>query len=154
MTNEYSGKQQGFSAIAALVFIVLLALIGAYLATFLSVSAVNTASSSREIQAWFAAKSGLDWTIHTALNQSCTCGTDCCSASTFPIGSSSAVSFTQQGVSGYEYYLNSCSDAPVTEAGSSYCVYTIDLTARIGTEGEINYALRNLSVSFTDRNAP
>ncbi|MEQ8288102.1 MAG: hypothetical protein RIB78_00110 [Gammaproteobacteria bacterium] len=154
MITRQVKRQLGLSAITALVLIVLLALIGAYLATFLSVSAVNTASSSREIQAWFAARSGLEWTIHTALNQSCTCGTDCCSASTFPIGSGSAVSLTQQGVSGYEFYLNSCTDSPVSEAGSSYCVYAIDLTARTGTEGEINYALRNLSVSFTDRNAP
>ncbi len=153
MINTYK-KQKGLSAIMAIVFVVLFALIGTYLASFVTVSALNSAASSREIQAWFAARSGLEWTIHTALNQSCTCETDCCSAATFPIGSANAINLSGSGLSGYQFYLNSCSDVSATEGSSTYCVYNVDLTARSGMEGDVDFTVRNMSVSFTDRNAP
>ena len=149
-----NNNQCGFSAIMAVVFIVLFALIGTYLATFVTVSGLNTAASSREIQSWFAARSGLEWSVHTALNQSCTCATDCCSGTTFPIGSANAISLTGTGLNGYEFYLNSCNDASATEGSSTYCVYNVDLTARSGTEGDVDYTVRNMTISFTDRNAP
>ena len=64
------------------------------------------------------------------------------------------MSLSGAGLTGYQFYLNSCTDVEVTEGSSTYCVYNISLTSRSGTEGEIDYAVRNMNVSFTDRNAP
>jgi Tfp pilus assembly protein PilX len=163
MINYY--RQRGFSAIIAIVLVVVFALIGGYLATFLTTSALNTAASSNEIRAWFAARSGIEWTVHNALNNQppacvpATCGVNCCLVSTapggtFPIGAANAIDLTGPGLDGYEFYLNSCTAEQATEGGVDYCIYNIDLTARSGTEGEFDYSLRNMVISFTDRNAP
>ena len=59
--------QRGFSAIVAVILIVLLALIGGYMATMTSVSSINTTVSAGTMQAWFAARSGIEWAVQQAV---------------------------------------------------------------------------------------
>ena len=60
-------KQNGFSAIIAVILIVLFALLGTYMATLSNIGSLNTTQSLGSMQAWFAAKSGLDWAVHDAI---------------------------------------------------------------------------------------
>ena len=56
-------KQRGFSAIIAVILVILLALIGAYMSTLTSVGSINTTVSAGTMQAWYAARSGIEWAV-------------------------------------------------------------------------------------------
>ena len=148
---KYRNYQQGFTAIIALVLIVLIALVSAYMTTLFTVASISTSLSAEGMQAWFGARSGIEWAIHTALNQApCTCGTDCCNAVT----AGAPFTFTEGGLNGYQATVNGCGETPATEGGSTYCIYNLDLTAVNGSVGGPDYASRRIVISITDRNAP
>lgn len=150
-------KEAGFSVVAAIVLIVLFSLIGAYMATLSTVSSISTMSSALAIQAWFGARSGIEWAIHEAVNRTCTCGTNCCTTGDSGLETSitgTTISFSEGGLNGYQATVNSCGETPATEGSSSYCIFNLDMTATIGSIGELNYASRRIVISVTDRNAP
>lgn len=141
-------KQKGFSAIIAVVLIVLFALLGTYMATLSTIGSLNTTQSLGSMQTWFAAKSGAEWAVHQALHPAvpCTCGTDCCTAI-----NGATISFSTSGtINGFQSTITACSDAPYTEAGSSYCVYNVSVSATRGSPGDMTYLSRNLNFSVTD----
>lgn len=145
-------KQKGFSAVMAIVVVILLSLIGTYMATMTTTSALNTTSSYLGIQSWFAARSAIEWAVHTAVNQSCTCGTNCCSNI-----DGTNISFGSGGLNGFSANFDGttgCAETPVTEGGSDYCVYNVDVLGAHGSPGEMTYASRRIKISITDRNAP
>lgn len=135
-------KQGGFSAIIAVVLIVLFALIGAYMATLSSVSAVTTASSGAAIQAWFAARSGMEWGVHRALNLVSCAGVD-----------GQTINFTGGSLNGFQARI-ACVATSVTEAPVTYNIYNITTTASRGVVGDEGYASRTIMATATDRTAP
>ncbi len=145
-------KQKGFSAIMAIVVVVLLAIIGATMSTLTTTSIINTTSSTLGIQSWFAARSAVEWAVHTALNQACTCGTNCCASI-----DGATISFSVGGLSGYQANFDGttgCSESSITEGGSAYCVYQIDVLGSHDSAGDLTYASRRIRISVTDNNAP
>ena len=137
-------KQQGFSAILALVLVVLLSLLGAYMATLSSISAISAAASGGSIQAWFAARSGIDWAVYQVLNlQTCT-GVD-----------GQIISFTSGGLNGFQSVISCPPETSVTEGSSPpYNIYSIGVTATRGNSGDATFVSRTLRVTVVDRNAP
>jgi MSHA biogenesis protein MshP len=123
-------NQRGFSAIIVIVLIVLFALIGGYMATLSSVSAISTAVSGASMQAWFAARSGAEWGVHQALNTGNCTGT--------------------LTVSGYNVVVACPAPAVVTENPDTYNVYTINVTASRGIPGQESFVSRSISVKVTD----
>jgi Tfp pilus assembly protein PilX len=148
--NSRLSMQKGVSAMIALVLIVLFALLGTYMSTLSTIGSLNTTQSLGSMQAWFAARSGAEWAVHQALNRPvCTCGTDCCTAA--PSISGATISFSASGaINGFQSTITGCGDAPYTEAGSSYCVYNVSVSATRGSPGDITYLSRNLNFSVTD----
>jgi MSHA biogenesis protein MshP len=144
----YCKNQKGFSAMGAVIIIVFLALIGTYMASLSSISSLNTTQSLLSMQAWFAAKSGLDWAVHDAIQNAA--GTLNCDAAgpTFTLSGGAA--------SGFDIDVT-CTTSTFVEAGicpnpSPCTTYALTVTADLGSPGDTIYASRTLTASVT--NAP
>ena len=133
--------QKGFSAIIVIVLIVLFALLGGYMATFTSVSAINTAGSAGSIQAWFAARSAVESAIFEVLSGNCASIT-------------SPLNFSGGGLTGFQATINCSETAGVTEGPDTYSIFNIGVTATRGTPGQETFVSRSVVVTVTDRNAP
>lgn len=133
--------QRGFSAIMAVVLIVLLALIGGYMATLTSVSSLNTTTSAGTMQAWFAARSGIEW----AVQQIIVTAPGAC----FP--SPITINLTGGNTNGYTVVLTCAPPTPFTELGiGGYNVYALTARATRGNAGSHGYVSRQINVSITD----
>jgi MSHA biogenesis protein MshP len=131
--------QSGFSAIMAVVLIVLLALMGGYMATMTGISSINTTASAGTMQAWFAARSGVEW----AAQQIIVSAPGACFA-TPPIN------LTGGNTDGFTVTLT-CNATPHTESGiGGYNVYKIRSRATRGTPGSPVYVARQIDISITD----
>jgi MSHA biogenesis protein MshP len=129
--------QHGFSVIMVVVLIVLFALIGGYMATLTSVGSINTTVSASSMQAWFAARSGIEWAVRDLIH-----GSKSCSAPTINLSGGNTNGFT---------VVITCSPASFTEVGiGTYNVYQLTARATKGAPGDIAYVSRQLDVSITD----
>ncbi len=138
-------RQQGFSAIVAVILIVLLALIGGYMSTLTSVSSLNTTVSAGTTQAWFAARSGIEW----AVRQIIVAAPGACIASPTTINLSGGSS------DGYSVTLT-CAMLPspatmFNESGiGNYNVFQLTSRATRGAAGDLAYVSRQINISITD----
>lgn len=131
-------RQAGFSAITAVVLIVLFALLGAYMATVTGVQSLTTTLSSRADQAWFAANSGAEWAIRDVLVNGNCAGAD-------------GASLNISGGSGPDFSVDiSCDAVSVTEGPDTYNIYQLLASADSGSVGEIGHVSRTVRVSVTD----
>ncbi len=129
--------QQGFSIIMVVILIVLFALIGGYMATLVGVGSINTTTSVGSMQAWFAARSGIEWAVRDLI-----VGSGACSAPT--------INLSGGGTNGFSVVLT-CTASSFTEAGiGAYNVYALTSKASRGSPGDIAYVARQLNVSITD----
>ena len=122
--------QRGFVAIIAIVVLVLFALLGIYISTQMTSAALSTSASFLSIQAWFAARSGMNWGVHKALH-----GSACAATTTFAIGDFSVT-------------VN-CTATAVTEGPDSYTVNNLTATAVKGSPGDVIYVSRKVASSVT-----
>lgn len=127
-------KQQGFSAITAVVLIVLFGLIGAYMATLTGVQTVTTTLSGGSMQAWFAARAGIETGVLRVTNN--TCG-------------NFSLSLTEGGSDRFQVEVT-CNEESVFEAPDTYSVYHLTSTATRGSPGTPAYVSRSIRVSVTD----
>jgi MSHA biogenesis protein MshP len=133
-------SQRGFSAIMAVILIVLLALIGGYMSTLTSVSSINTTVSAGTMQAWFAARSGIEW----AVQQIIVAAPGAC------ITSPTTINLTGGNTNGFTVVLT-CAASPFTESGiGTYNVYALTSIATRGNAGEPAYVSRQINISVTD----
>jgi len=137
------GRQKGFSAIIAVVMIVLFALLGTFMATLSSIGSLNTTQSLGSMQAWFAAKSGLEWAVHDAIQNG---------AATLNCGGAGPT-FTLAGGAANNFDVEvTCNTTVFTEAGTcTPCTtYSLTVTAERGNQGDMIYVSRTLRASVTD----
>lgn len=135
----FKKAQQGFSVIVAVILIVLFALIGGYMATLVSVGSINTTISGSSMQAWFAARSGIEW----AVQQIIVAAPGACTATT-------PINLTGGNTNGFRVALT-CVATPYTEAGvGTYNVYALTSRATRGSPGDIAYVARQINLSVTD----
>jgi len=134
-------KQRGFSAIIAVVLIVLFALLGAYMATLSNISSLNTTQSRGAMQAWFAAKSGSSWAVYDAI-QNAAANLNCNAAGP-------GFTLTGGATNGFDIQVT-CTSGSVTEASSTYTVYSLTIFAERGNAGDITYVSRTINVSVSD----
>jgi MSHA biogenesis protein MshP len=141
--------QRGFSAIAAIVLIVLFALIGTYMATLSTVGSLNTTQSHGSMQAWFAARSGMDWAVYDAIQNNA--GTLNCGAvgPNFTISGGAGNDFNIQVTCVVPYGFIEVSACP---AASPCTTYSLTVVANRGNAGDITYLSRTIRASVT--NAP
>lgn len=126
--------QRGFSAIIAVVLIVLFALLGAYMATLVGTQSITSTLSAGGMQAWFAARAGTE-----LVALSVTTGGGCINGSISPAN-----------MDGFSVNLT-CNSVSITEnPPPNYNVYHITSTASRGSPGDISYVSRTIRVSITD----
>ena len=150
--NRSDTRQTGFSAIIVVVMIVFFALLGTYMATMSSISSLNTSQSAGAMQAWFAARSGVEWAVHQALAASdggCTCATNCCTGI-----SGSTLNFSEGGLNGYQATVDVCNAVNYSEASASYCVYDLTVSASNNSSVQLTSVYRTITLSISDRNTP
>jgi MSHA biogenesis protein MshP len=128
-------KQAGFTLIAAVFLVVVVALIAGYAVSIGSAQQADTSLSLLARRADFAAQSGLEWAIARVIN------TDACPAN--------GTSFTPagKGISSFAIVVN-CTSSAVTEGAASYAVYTVTVIATQGTEGREDFARRTVTAQI------
>jgi len=141
----------GFASIIAIVLIVMLGFFGIVFFTFTTSSIINTANAKIATQTMYAARSGLQWGVYTALANGSSC--DCSNISGVTI------SYTDGALDGYEAEFpsgtNGCKVSPYREKGKDYCVYNLNITGRSASSpGDYTYASRQYKISVTNRDAP
>ena len=94
-------------------------------------------------KAYHAARSGVEWAIHAAMNAPGSC----------PVGSTTTNSFdlTEGGLEGFRV-TTECTSEIHTEAGAAETVFLITSLAERGVFGERDYVSRRLETRIT--NAP
>lgn len=139
-------KQTGFSAIAALVLVVLLALLGTYMATTSSISSLNTTQSYGSMQAWFATRSAVEWAAFRVINDG-NCAT---------VNGASPLSISGGSTNNFSVALT-CNEfddggtpGRIDEGATPYNVYDITAIATRGSVGGITYLSKEINISITD----
>jgi MSHA biogenesis protein MshP len=142
----FRNKQAGFSAIIAVVLVVLFALLGTYMATLSNIGSLNTTQSLGSMQAWFAARSGVEWAVFRVINDG-----DCVA-----VNAASPLNLTGGATNGFSVTL-SCSvfdddgnNDGIDEGSTNYNVYDIAVNASRGNIGEIIYLSKRINISVTD----
>ncbi|MDJ0740656.1 MAG: prepilin-type N-terminal cleavage/methylation domain-containing protein [Gammaproteobacteria bacterium] len=125
-------RQRGFTLISALFVVVVVAVLGVYLATLGTAQHTSTALSVRAAQAMYMAHSGIDWVIYRLEH-----------------GDSCATLPGSVTIDGYTVAVQRCVTQIVSEGGVAYPVHEIEVDASIGSFGSPGYVRRVLSVSVT-----
>ncbi|HSR62934.1 MAG TPA: hypothetical protein VLN56_05980 [Gammaproteobacteria bacterium] len=136
-------RQKGFSVLIAIALVVLFSLLGAYMATLTTVSGINTAGSAGAMQAWFAARSGVDWAVHRALTLNTCTGVN-----------GQILNFSGGSMTGFQSAISCSETTGITEGPDTYNIYNISSLATRGAVGQENFVSRNITVTVTDRGAP
>lgn len=137
-------RQGGFSLVAAIFILVILALLGAFM---LTMSVIERSTSSYAVQgarAYQAALSGIEWGVRQALT-----GSSCpASPTTFPL--------TATGLNGFSVTVQCTSSdhvEPQSDPGT-FKVYVLTSTAATGTYGQPDYFSRSAQATITGGNPP
>ena len=140
--NTVIQYQKGFSAMTAVVLIVLFALLGTYMATLFNIGSLNTTQSRGTMQAWAAARSGVEWAVSTVLASS----NNCEDAAFFP------ANFILAGGAASGFTIDiSCTITTIDDDDDpAYNVFDFELIASKGNPGEISYLSRSINLSVAD----
>lgn len=126
-TNKNSNK--GFSLIAAVFIIAVLALVVTYVVKVVLLTQSTSVLGIQGTRAYYAAKSGLEWGTQQAVISAN------CPAST-------TINFNQGALSGYRATVT-CSALAVTEGGN-YTLYSISSQGQKGTIATRDYVSRTI----------
>lgn len=137
-------KQSGFSLIAAIFLIVVVASLGVFMVTIGSVQQQTSTFSILSTRALFAADSGIQWAIRR-ITQNAAAGVNCPAAPAtgqvnFIIGSGA--------ISGYNVVIT-CNVQNFDEGPDNYNVYNLASLASNGVFGSPDYHSRNIRASIT-----
>lgn len=124
-------SQSGFSLVTTLFILVVLALLGGYMAQITSAQHEESALSIQSVRAWYAANSGLEWVAYQ-IDSSGVCPT-------VP---------TTLSIEGFSVRLTDCTAHPVTEGGASYSVFDVSINAERGSFGSVDYVARSLRATL------
>ena len=124
-------SQKGFSIIAALFILLVLAVLGGFMVTMSGVQSRTSLWALQGARAYHAARSGLEWGGFQALvNNACNPST------TFP-------------VDGFSVTLACQSEGPIVEGSQSYFVFHLTSLAEWDAYGSADYVSRQLAARVT-----
>lgn len=125
--------QRGFAAIAAVLLVVLLAALGAFMVSFSNTQQLNSAQDILGSRAYWAARSGLEWGIPTVLGTTALCVTPMASPPT--------------PLDGFTITVD-CATTTYTEGNNTITVMRLTANAKMGAAaGNIGYVERSVSAS-------
>lgn len=125
--------------------LVLFGTIGAFMARTSGVQNTSTALSVRTMQAWFAARSGLEWAIRQATTSQASHDTICDNGGTI----NTAFTLTGGAGNGYQVSLVCDDSGGYQEGGVNFEVDQITVNARRGNPGDITFVTRTLQAVIT-----
>jgi MSHA biogenesis protein MshP len=128
-------RNRGFSLVSAVFLLVVVSLVAAYALSIGSTQRADTTLALVGKRADLAARAGLEWGIGRVLQDSA------CPAST-------SFSPTGLGLSQFSVAV-SCTSVSVTEGAITYPVYTLSVTATLGSEGSEDFARRTVSAQVS-----
>lgn len=129
-----SSKQKGFSLVAVIFLITVLAVAIVFIQRLLSVSVATNNLALQGARAWQAAQAGAEWGVFQVLNGGCP-------------AASSNLTLTESSLSGFSVTVD-CSSSAYTEEGISVTLYNLDVVAEFGTLGTTpEYASRKMSLT-------
>ena len=134
--NVFAAKsrQQGFSLVAVIFLVTVLALGVVFIQRISNVSVATTTLAMQGARAWQAAQAGAEWGIYNATNGSCAVA-----PSTFALA--------EQSLSGFNITV-SCTTRDYTEAGATVTMYYLDVLAEYGTLGTSpDYVSRKITLT-------
>ena len=125
-----SGKRQrGFSLVAAIFLLVVLAGLGAFVVRVSAAQGQTVTLALQGANAFHAARSGIDWGIYQAVNNA-TCG-------------AATLTLTEGGLAGFVVDVG-CTSTTHTEGAGTFQVYVIDAFAQSGSFGMPDYVSRRI----------
>lgn len=132
-------RQAGFSLIAAIFLLVVLAGLGAVIVTVSSVQHTTTSSAVQGSRAYQAARTGIEWGIFRVLDPPVGC---------FAPGPPLTLN-SPPGLDGFQVSVT-CAATNHQEAGAAFQVFRIISTSTAGVFGNPNFASRRIEVTVTD----
>ncbi len=133
-------RQHGFSLVAAVFIIVVLALLGTTMVILNVLQHETVSAAAQGARAYHAARSGIEAGLYLATVA------DNCGNSTYNLSA-------DPGLIGFSVAVN-CSSTPHRERGTDYNVYVITSTATTGTFGSPDYVERMLRITATNASSP
>lgn len=131
MNSACMSLSRGFALVSAVFLVVVLSLLGTLIVSLSTTQQIGAVRDLFGSQAYFAARTGIDWGVHRVLQ-----GGACAASTTLPALGGSASGFT---------VTVACSGStPQDEGGVNVTVYQITSTASRGTLGAHDYAERQL----------
>ncbi len=128
-------RQAGVSLVSAVFLIVVLASLAAVAVRMTTVQQQTVSLNLRAAQALHAARSGVGWAAHRALNGGW-CGTQ-------------TLNLSEAGAAGFDVTV-SCTQSVHAEAGASISVFTVVALAEAGVYGGPDYVSRRIETKVTD----
>lgn len=134
-------RQGGFSLVAAIFLLVVLTTAGAFMVRISGVQRTTTSFALLGPRAYHAARSGVEWAIHAAMNVPGSC----------PVGITTTNNFnlTEGGLDGFRV-TTECTSEVHSEAGAAETMFLITSLAKRGAFGERDYVSRRLETRITD----
>jgi len=130
-----SSSQGGVALVAAIFLLVVLAGLAVYAVRLGTLQQQTVSSALRAAQAFHAARSGVAWAAHRAINSGW------CGAQTLTL--------SESGASGFDVQVQ-CTSTVHVEGGATTNVYVIDALAESGAYGGPDYVSRRLQAKVTD----
>ena len=141
----HGNRQRGFALVAAIFIVVVLALLGIMMVTIGDMQRATTSASVQGARAYHAARTGVEWGIYEALNNTVpTCG----AAASTPTTNSFNLSVA--GLDGFAVTVVCEYTEHRERAPPNYKVYVITSTATSGNFGTADYVSRRIQTTVTD----
>jgi MSHA biogenesis protein MshP len=122
-------RLRGFALVSALFLIVVLSALGAFLVDLVAVQHATPAMRVRAARADYAARSGMAWAVHRALDAGV------CGDANFNLG--------EGALAGYAVSVR-CSSSVHDLSGAATPYYVIDVSAQAGEYGGTDFVARSL----------
>jgi len=145
------GRQRGFSLVAAIFVLVILAMIGGFMVTIGTVERTEVSQALQAARANEAARAGVEWVIARALNaatRAATCGGPPPPNPTVLV-TTGPFALTGPGLEGFSVSVT-CNYSRHQETSTCFNVYHVTSTATSGAFGDAHYVSRNLQTRITD----
>jgi MSHA biogenesis protein MshP len=135
MRRSRKAVERGFSLVAAIFLIVVLAGLGVFGVRLNVLQQQTVTAELRGSQAFHAARSGVAWGAHQAL------AAGACAAPT------ATLDLTEGGTAGFKVTV-SCSKSAHTEGTTNLCVFVFDVRAEGGAYGGPDYVSRRVQAKI------
>ena len=133
----------GFSLISAIFLLVVVTLLGAYVATLSSSQHIAEALDVEGARAYQAARAGIEWGAWQILQAPAGGFRTSCDGATYAAPFSQPLAGLAGTLSGFAVQVQ-CGSAATTEAGTNVRVYRVTVTASKGNLGSLFYVERQL----------